>query len=77
MKIRTRLLSFLMAFIIVLGGLYLPAISASPEEATLTITPENGTPTSSNGTYNEMHAKLATELNKNPTVKTEFVLKLN
>ena len=77
MKTQSRLLSFFLAFILVFGGLYLPAISASPDEATLTILPENGTPSSSSGTYNEMHAKLATELNSNPTVKTYYTLTLN
>ena len=50
---------------------------AATAEATLTVTPEGGTATTESGTYQELDAKVRTYLAAAPTVKTEYVIKLN
>ncbi len=74
MKARTRILALLMALLTVFGTMWIPSLAAEVTEATLTVTPEGGTTTTYNGTYQEMHQKLVSLA---PTVKTEYKLTLN
>lgn len=50
---------------------------AATTEATLTVTPEGGETETFSGTYQEMDTKVRGYLSASPTVKTEYVIKLN
>ena len=60
----------------VFSVVWIPSLAATAE-ATLVITPEGGTATTSNGTFQEMYEKMVTEAKKLPTVKTTYVITLN
>ena len=76
MKKRTRILALLLVLVTVFSSMWIPAVSAATAEATLTITPEGGTATTHSGTYQDMHAKVAS-LTSAATVKTEYKIVLN
>lgn len=75
-KALTKVTALLLALVTVLGTMWIPSLAATAE-ATLVITPEGGTATTSNGTFQEMYEKMVTEAKKLPTVKTTYVITLN
>ena len=75
-KALMRMTAMLLALVTVLGVMWMPSLAAT-EEATLVITPEGGTATTTNGTFQAMYEKMVAEAKKLPTVKTSYVLTLN
>ena len=75
-KATKRIVALFLVIATVFSVVYIPSLAAG-EEATLVITPEGGTATTTSGTFQAMYEKMVTEAKKLPTVKTTYVITLN